>query len=47
LSQRFLGSKLPDDARSILLDFASSGDLGSKLASISGLILGSPHFQVR
>lgn len=47
LSQRFLGSKLPDDARSILLDYASSGDLGSKLASIAGLILGSPHFQVR
>ncbi len=47
LSQRFLGSKFPDDARSILLDFASSGDLGSKLASIAGLILGSPHFQVR
>ena len=47
LSQRFLGSKLPNDARNILLDFASSGDLGSKLASIAGLILGSPHFQVR
>jgi uncharacterized protein (DUF1800 family) len=47
LSQRFIGSVLPDNARSILLDFASSGDLGSKLASIAGLILGSPHFQVR
>ncbi len=47
LSQRFLGARLPDEARSILLDFASAGDLGSKLAGIAGLILGSPHFQVR
>jgi uncharacterized protein (DUF1800 family) len=47
LSQRFMGSVLPDDARSILLDYASTGDLGSNLASIAGLILGSPHFQVR
>jgi uncharacterized protein (DUF1800 family) len=47
LSQRFLGARLPDDARSILLDFASAGDLGSKLTSVAGLILGSPHFQVR
>jgi len=47
LSQRFIGSVLPDDARGILLDFASTGDLGNNLASIAGLILGSPHFQVR
>jgi len=47
LSQRFLGTTLPDDARNILLDFASTGDLGNNLASIAGLILGSPHFQVR
>ncbi len=47
LSQRFIGSVLPDDARNILLDFASTGDLGKNLASIAGLILGSPHFQVR
>ena len=47
LSQRFIGTTLPDDARSILLDFASAGDLGNNLASIAGLILGSPHFQVR
>jgi uncharacterized protein (DUF1800 family) len=47
LSQRFLGANMPDNARSILLDFASAGDLGSKLASVAGLILGSPHFQVR
>jgi uncharacterized protein (DUF1800 family) len=47
LSQHFIGSVLPDNSRSILLDFASSGDLGNKLASIAGLILGSPHFQVR
>jgi len=47
LSQRFIGTTLPDDARNILLDFASTGDLGNNLASIAGLILGSPHFQVR
>jgi len=47
LSQRFIGSTLPDNARSILLDYASTGDLGRNLASIAGLILGSPHFQVR
>ena len=47
LSQRFLGARLPDNARSILLDFASQGDLGRNLASIAGLILGSPYFQVR
>lgn len=47
LSIRFLGAKLPDNARSILVDFASSGDLGANIASTAGLILGSPHFQVR
>src|SRR5258708_35292504 len=47
LSQRFLGGKLPDNARSILLDFASSGDLGKQIVNVAGLILGSPHFQVR
>ena len=47
LSQRFIGTTLPDDARNILLDFASKGDLGNNLAGIAGLILGSPHFQVR
>ncbi|MGA7195065.1 MAG: DUF1800 domain-containing protein [Anaerolineales bacterium] len=47
LSQRFIGTTLPDDARNILLDLASSGDLGNNLAGIAGLILGSPHFQVR
>jgi len=47
LSRRFMGSILPDNARGILLDYASTGDLGKNLASIAGLILGSPHFQVR
>ncbi len=47
LSLRLTGAVLPDDARSILLDFASSGDLGRNLAPVAGLILGSPHFQVR
>lgn len=47
LSRRFIGTTLPDDARNILLDFAAGGDLGNNLAGIAGLILGSPHFQVR
>ena len=47
LSIRFLGEKMPDDARSILVDFASSDDLDVTIPSVAGLILGSPHFQVR
>jgi uncharacterized protein (DUF1800 family) len=47
LSTRFIGEKLPDSARAILVDFASSGDLGDNLAPVAGLILGSPYFQVR
>ena len=47
LSIRFLGERMPDNARSILVDYASSGDLHTTLPSIAGLILGSPHFQVR
>jgi uncharacterized protein (DUF1800 family) len=47
LSTRFIGERLPDDARDILIDFASAGDLGRNLSGIAGLILGSPHFQVR
>lgn len=47
LSLQFLGELLPDNARSILVDFASSGDLDKNIPSIAGLILGSPHFQMR
>lgn len=47
LSMRFLGEPLPEDARSILVDFASSGNLDKNIPSVAGLILGSPHFQVR
>jgi hypothetical protein len=47
LSIRFLGERLPEDARSILVDFASAGDLDKNIASIAGLVLGSPHFQMR
>ncbi|WKZ47305.1 MAG: DUF1800 family protein [Anaerolineales bacterium] len=47
LSLRFLGELLPDDARSIIVDFASSGNFDEDLPSIAGLILGSPHFQMR
>ncbi|MCC6299886.1 MAG: DUF1800 family protein [Anaerolineales bacterium] len=47
LSLRFLGELMPDDARSILVDFASSGNLDKDIPSIAGLILGSPHFQMR
>lgn len=47
LSLRFLGELLPENARAILVDFASSGDLDKDIPSIAGLILGSPHFQMR
>ena len=47
LSIRFLGSRMPDDARSILVDLASSNSLDVIIPSVAGLILGSPHFQVR
>lgn len=47
LSLRFLGGLLPENARSILVDFVSSGDLDKDIPSIAGLILGSPHFQMR
>jgi uncharacterized protein (DUF1800 family) len=47
LSNRFLGARMPDDARSILVDYASSADLDTIMPSVAGLILGSPHFQVR
>ena len=47
LSLQFLGQLLPDNARSILVDFASSGNLDANIPSIAGLILGSPHFQMR
>jgi len=47
LSLQFLGEFLPDNARAILVDFASSGDLDKDIPSIAGLILGSPHFQMR
>jgi uncharacterized protein (DUF1800 family) len=47
LSIRFLGERLPEAARSILVDFASAGTMEKNLASLAGLILGSPHFQMR
>lgn len=47
LSLRFLGEPLPADARSILVDFASAGDLDTVIPAVAGLILGSPHFQMR
>lgn len=47
LSLQFLGALLPEDARSILVDFASAGSLDATIPSIAGLILGSPHFQMR
>ncbi|MBT3323334.1 MAG: DUF1800 family protein [Anaerolineae bacterium] len=46
LSIRFLGEKLPDNARDILIDYAGT-DIEKTLPEIAGLILGSPHFQVR
>ena len=47
LSTRFLGQVLPADARSILVDYVSSGNLDNDIPSVAGLILGSPYFQVR
>lgn len=47
LSLQFLGELLPENARAILVDFASSGNLDANIPSIAGLILGSPHFQMR
>lgn len=47
LSLHFLGGLLPDDARSILVDYASTSNLDKDIPSIAGLILGSPHFQMR
>jgi uncharacterized protein (DUF1800 family) len=47
LSIRFLGNRMPDDARSILVDLASSNSLDVIIPSVAGMILGSPHFQVR
>jgi uncharacterized protein (DUF1800 family) len=47
LSTRFLGEALPEDARSILIDYISSGNLDNDIPSVAGLILGSPYFQVR
>lgn len=47
LSIRFLGEMLPDDARDILIDFASGGDPGERIGLTAGLLLGSPHFQIR
>ncbi|MBT7988396.1 MAG: hypothetical protein HN769_00765, partial [Anaerolineae bacterium] len=46
LSIRFLGEKLPDNARDILVDYAAA-DLEKTLPEVAGLILGSPHFQMR
>ena len=47
LSIRFMGDILPDDARDILVDFTSQNDLDKVIPSVAGLILGSPHFQLR
>ncbi len=47
LSTRFIGGILPEDARSILVDYASGSDKRKILPTLAGLILGSPHFQIR
>ncbi|MCF6278255.1 MAG: DUF1800 domain-containing protein [Anaerolineales bacterium] len=47
LSIQFLGEKLPDEPRDILIDYASTGSLDDTLPDIAGLILGSPYFQMR
>lgn len=48
LSLRFLGEALPNDARDVLVSFASDGPLDDlRRSAVAGLILGSPYFQVR
>ncbi|MDK1029546.1 MAG: DUF1800 family protein [Anaerolineae bacterium] len=47
LSIRFMGDILPDDARDILVDFTLQNNLDKVIPSVAGLILGSPHFQLR
>jgi uncharacterized protein (DUF1800 family) len=47
LSIQMLGETLPDNARDILVDYASAASLDKTLPDIAGLILGSPQFQVR
>ncbi len=45
LSRQFFGAPLPADAREILVRFAEAS--GSNLPALAGLMLGSPHFQMR
>jgi len=47
LSLAFLGTALPEDARAVMIDFSSDGDLTDKIPVVAGLILGSPYFQIR
>jgi uncharacterized protein (DUF1800 family) len=47
LCTRFLGEPLPSDARDLLVSFASDGNLRDNVPAVAGLILGSPHFQMR
>jgi len=47
LSLQFLGMPLPDDARDILISYASEGDLDITIPYTAALILNSPYFQMR
>jgi len=47
LSLQFLGERLPDPARDVLVSYAADGDLGKNLPGVAGVILASPYFQVR
>jgi uncharacterized protein YjeT (DUF2065 family) len=42
-----LGISLPDQARSIVIDYARSASDTVRLAGTIALTIGSPHFQVR
>ncbi|RME86981.1 MAG: DUF1800 domain-containing protein [Anaerolineae bacterium] len=45
LSDRFLGAPLPEEARSLILDFLNTLDAGFVLPALGALLLASPYFQ--
>ncbi len=47
LSLHLLGAPLPADARQILLDYAPAAPASVQPQALAGLILASPHFQIR
>ncbi len=47
LSLHLLGATLPADARQILVDYAPEAPTSFQPHALAGLILASPHFQIR